>query len=225
MSKEEAARDGKPWSGDFDARAATWDEDPVKVARANAVADAMRRRLDLRPDTRALEYGCGTGLLTFALRPPLEHVTLADSSPGMLRVLETKIAAAGASGMRTLRLDLDVDPVPARRYDLVHSLMTLHHVGDTARILHDWSSMLAASGELAVADLDAEDGSFHGSAFTGHRGFDRRRLAERVEAAGFETPSFETVFRMSRPDGPGQKEFTVFLMVARKSAGPRSGMR
>lgn len=216
MAAVDAGSGAGTWNGDFDARAATWDEDPIKVARANAVAEAMRRRLDLRPGTRALEYGCGTGLLTFALRPPLERVTLADSSSGMLRVLETKIAATNARHLRTLELDLDVDPIPPDRYDLVYSLMVLHHIVDTARVLRQWSAMLAPAGVLAIADLDAEDGSFHGPAFTGHKGFARQALARQAEAAGLGSVSFETVFRMSKPASAGQTEFTVFLMLARK---------
>ena len=47
-------------STDFDARAATWDDDPTKVERARGVADAIGRHVPLAPSMRALEYGCGT---------------------------------------------------------------------------------------------------------------------------------------------------------------------
>jgi predicted TPR repeat methyltransferase len=70
----------------FEASARTWDADPVKVARASAVADGIRGSVPLSPQMRTLEYGCGTGLLSFALRPHLAHITLADSSDGMLAV-------------------------------------------------------------------------------------------------------------------------------------------
>lgn len=42
---------------DFDARAATWDEDPVKHERAVAVADGIRDRVKLSADMASLEYG------------------------------------------------------------------------------------------------------------------------------------------------------------------------
>jgi cyclopropane fatty-acyl-phospholipid synthase-like methyltransferase len=51
----------------FDERAKDWDSDPLKVERARIVAEYIRSVLPLRPGMSALEYGCGTGLLSFAL--------------------------------------------------------------------------------------------------------------------------------------------------------------
>src|SRR5436190_144034 len=65
---------------DFDARAETWDDDPAKVERARAVADEIIARVPLSRTMRALEYGCGTGLLSFMLRERVGDITLADVS-------------------------------------------------------------------------------------------------------------------------------------------------
>ena len=64
-------------TSDFDARAATWDDDPTKVERAQAVADAIVRHVSLTGAMNAMEFGCGTGLLSFMLRPRLGRITLA----------------------------------------------------------------------------------------------------------------------------------------------------
>ncbi|MHB8494821.1 MAG: class I SAM-dependent methyltransferase, partial [Casimicrobiaceae bacterium] len=122
-------------TSDFDARAAAWDGDPTKVERAQAVADAIVRHVSLTGAMNAMEYGCGTGLLSFMLRPRLGQITLADVSEGMLTVAAGKIAAANDAALRTVKLDLLVDPMPAERYDIIYSLMTLHHVADTDAIL------------------------------------------------------------------------------------------
>ena len=81
----------------FDERAKDWDTDPMKVERAQSVADAIRRAVPLTADMSALEYGCGTGLLSFALQSHLGKITLADTSLGMLSVLTEKIAASGVT--------------------------------------------------------------------------------------------------------------------------------
>lgn len=114
----------------FDDRAQTWDADPVKQERAEAVATVLRQRVPLSPAWQALEYVCGTGLLSFVLYADLGRITLADSSPGMLAVLDRKIAAAGLMHLHPLALDLLTDPLPAERYDLLYTLMALHHVAD-----------------------------------------------------------------------------------------------
>lgn len=50
--------------------------------QANTCPHAIRARVTLEPGLVALEYGCGTGLLSFALSPYLARITLADTSPG-----------------------------------------------------------------------------------------------------------------------------------------------
>jgi len=205
---------------DFDARAATWDDDSTKTRRAQAVAEAIARTVPLTPSMRALEYGCGTGLLSFLLRPQLGAITLADVSDGMLVVAAQKIAAAGdAAGatMCTAKLDLIADPLPAERFDVVYSLMTLHHIPDTDAILRRFHEVLAPGGWLCVADLDAEDGAFHGAGFDGHLGFDRVALEAKARAAGFATVAMSTAYEMQKAAGGAMRTFPIFLMAARKA--------
>lgn len=126
---------------DFDERAATWDDDPAKVERARRVADAIERLVPPTGREAGFEYGCGTGLLTFALRPRLAKATLADSSEGMLAVLAKKIAAAHDDALTPLKLDLTRDPLPAERFDLVYTLLTMHHVPDVDAVLRAFHAL------------------------------------------------------------------------------------
>ena len=197
----------------FEQRAATWDDDPIKAARAHAVAEAIRREVPFRPGLRALEYGCGTGLLGFALAPFPGELTLADASEGMLDVLRGKIAATGARNMTGVRLDLIADVPPAARYDLVCLLMVLHHIPDTDAILRRFHAVLAPGGRLCIGDLDAEGGAFHGPGFDGHNGFDREALAARARAAGFTNVRFTTAYENPKKVGGATRLFPVFLMV------------
>ncbi len=201
-------------AGRFDALAATWDNDPIKAARAHAVADAIRREVPLRPGMRALEYGCGTGLLGFALAPFPGTLVLADASDGMLEVLRGKIAAAAAPNMSVVKLDLTTDPLPAARYDLVCLLMVLHHIPDTDAILRRFHALLAPGGHLCIADLDPDGGDFHGPGFDGHNGFERAALAAKARAAGFANVRFVTAYENPRKVGGATRLFPLFLMVA-----------
>jgi len=202
---------------DFDDKAKTWDSDPTKRERALAVAAALRQRVPLARDWRALEYGCGTGLLSFALHADLGELTLADSSPGMLAVLRGKIDATGLTHLHPLALDLLTDPLPADRYDLIYTLMTLHHVAEVARLLRTFHDLLRPGGWLAVADLDQEDGSFHGPGFTGHNGFDRAALRAQLVDAGFGEVNFSTGYVMKKATDQGVREYPLFLAVAART--------
>ncbi len=230
---------------DFDASAATWDDDPAKVERAQRTAAAILERVPLPPGATAFEFGCGTGLLGFALQPHVARIVLADSSPGMLAVVERKIAATGATNVEPRRLDPGADPLaggaqalaggaqdlaggaqdltggaqprPHECFDLVVSLMALHHVPDTAGLLRRLLDLLAPGGRVALADLDAEDGSFHGPGVDVHHGFDRAALGAQLVEAGFRDVAFTTVFEVER----GGRRYPVFLVVA--TAPDRAG--
>jgi ubiquinone/menaquinone biosynthesis C-methylase UbiE len=202
----------------FDEQAKGWDSDPMKVHRAKTVAEAIRSAIPLTQQMSALEYGCGTGLLSFAFQSDLGQITLADTSQGMLDVLGEKIAAAGLTNMHRARLDLSIDPLPAERFDLTYSLMTLHHIADAKGILRKFHALLEPSGILCIADLDKEDGTFHTDGMTDvHLGFERDELQKWVENAGFADVKFSTAFEIKKKIDDIEKTFPVFLLTARKA--------
>lgn len=201
---------------EFDEKARTWDADPAKVERAQRVAAAIRAQVGSLADRAVLEYGCGTGLLGFALQPEVAHLTLADTSRGMLEVLKEKIVARGAQNVTSLELDLSVGALPDFRFDLVCTLMTLHHIPDTVGILARFHELLKDQGVLCIADLDLEDGSFHGPDFDGHKGFDREVLAQQMRQVGFQNIRFTAPCVVARQTAAGIREFPVFLVVGEK---------
>jgi ubiquinone/menaquinone biosynthesis C-methylase UbiE len=201
----------------FDERAKDWDSDPKKVERARAVAEAIRQAIPLAQSMNALEYGCGTGLLSFALQPDLGQITLADTSQGMLDVLADKIIDANVTNMHPVRLDLESDSIPAERFDLTYSLMTLHHIHNVNKVLNKFYDLLVPKGYLLIADLDQEDGSFHTDGTTDvHHGFDRLALQKAVEEIGFKNVTFSTAYEIKKKIGIEDKTFPVFLMAAQK---------
>jgi predicted TPR repeat methyltransferase len=193
----------------FDDRAATWDDDPAKVERAEQVALAIRAAVPLNASMRLLEYGAGTGLVTQALRDAVGAVTLADNSAGMRAVMEAKLAAGVIAGARVWNIDLATEPAPDEPFDIVVTVLTLHHISNLEPVLSGFSSLLVEGGYLCVVDLEHEDGSFHGDDFHGHRGFERDVLAAQLELAGFTAPSFERCGEIVRDGGT----YPLFLAV------------
>jgi ubiquinone/menaquinone biosynthesis C-methylase UbiE len=202
----------------FDAKARQWDENPVFQERGRKIAQAIRQAVPLHRDMSVLDYGCGTGLLSFPLKDELGAIVAADSSIGMLGVLAEKIAAQGVTNMTPVKLDLLADPPPAQRFDLICTSMTLHHVPDTNHILHIFHDLLKPGGALCIADLDKEDGSFHGPEVDVHHGFDRGELSLRAVSAGFADIHFQTVFSIAKEHATGTRDYPVFLMTARRAS-------
>lgn len=200
----------------FDSKARQWDENPVFRDRANKIAAAIQAAIPLNQSMRALDYGSGSGLLSFPLQGQLGQITLKDTSPGMLAVAAEKIAAWGVTNMTTKLMDLTLAALPDERYDLIYSSMTLHHVPDTDAILATFLALLNPGGWLCIADLDKEDGSFHGMHVDVHHGFERTTLAAQASQAGFGEIDFSTVFEIVKETETGQRAYPVFLMLARR---------
>ena len=203
-------------SSEFDTKAKDWDSLPRRVALAQAVADAIRKEIRLRDNMRAFEYGCGTGLVGFALQPYLGHITLADSSEGMLAVLKDKIDASYITNMTAIKIDLDFDPLPVARFDLLYTSMVLHHVADTQKMLQRFYALLTPGGHVSIADLDKEDGTFHEPGFQGHHGFDRNDMKKQLMDAGFQNVRVITCTHTTKETINGMKTFSVFLATGEK---------
>lgn len=202
---------------DFDQMATTWD-DEAKISRARMIADTITKAVSPTTATRVFEYGAGTGLVTEAFGDHIGPAMLTDASRGMRDVMASKIANGLLLDAQITDVDLAAEDVelPEERFDLVITVLTLHHIIEIDRVLHRFRELLLEGGQLCIVDLDAEDGSFHGEGFTGHHGFDRSALGERLEAAGFGPVEFRDCGSLSRDDG----EYPMFLAVADKGDQP-----
>lgn len=207
----------------FDQSAATWDDKPARVAAVKAVGAAILREVQPTREMNVLDYGCGTGLLGLFLLPHVGSVTGADSSAGMLDVLRQKIRDGGLANMHAVQLDLERDPLPAEPYDLIVSNMTLHHIADTGKVLAACYRLLTARGVLCLADLAPEPGLFHPpevAASVYHHGFDPEELARQLTQLGFQHTKHVTAHCVRKPVASGgERDFPVFLLVARKANG------
>jgi ubiquinone/menaquinone biosynthesis C-methylase UbiE len=209
-----------PMSGeqrDFNAAAATWDENPARVKLAQDVFRAVTDSGLLRPGMDVLEAGCGTGLLTLLLQPCVHSITATDSSERMLGALNEKTRRGHYKNVKPLLVNLEGDKGIGGRYDLVVSSMTFHHIRDIPVLLGRIAAVLKPGGMLCTADLDRDGGKFHDDR-TGvfHNGFDRAVLRRMFEDAGFENVRNRTAAFMSKPDSRGNTQcFTIFLMTGR----------
>ena len=203
---------------EFDEKAKAWDDNPERVKRSQAIADAIMEEIPIDPSFTAMEYGCGTGLLSFPLRDRFSKITLVDSSNGMLDVLKEKIRQSAVTNMEVLNVDLLESPKSlSKSFSVIYSAMVLHHIPDLGKIFSAWYTRLSSPGHLCIADLDSDNGLFHGPEFKGHNGFDRKELQKVVEKAGFSDVRFTTVCEIRKKARDGNVHtFPMFLMAGRK---------
>ena len=198
---------------DFDAAAATWDENPFRVQLTRGVAEALTREIPLRPDMRLMDYGCGTGLISLALQPLVGSVVAADSSDGMLQALTGKLATAHITNVAPVKLDLEREEWTGEPFDALVSIMVLHHIQGVELVVRRMADALVEGGWLAFADLDAGSEDFHEDN-TGimHFGFGIDQRQELLQQAWLREIRTVEALRIPR----NGKEFPVLLTVGRK---------
>ncbi len=202
----------------FNREAATWDQVPERVKVAQDIVQSMIQEITLTPDMDVLDFGCGTGLLTFALQPFVRSITGVDSSQGMLDVFKTKIKEQNLSNIKANYLDLDKGDVLEGSYHLIVSSMTLHHIKGTGPLLKLFHQVLRPSGTLGIADLDLDNGQFHSNndgVF--HFGFDREALRRTFAEAGFKDIRMSQAAQIEKTVQDGKRRlFTIFLITGLK---------
>ena len=204
----------------FDKVAADWDKNEQRVKLSRSVAAAIHRAVSLNAGMTGLEIGCGTGLVTMELAGKMKSIVATDSSAGMLGALREKIGNRAAANIMPMQADLttDVSPLAGRTFDLIYSSMTLHHIKDTAGLLRICHTLLKPDGFLALADLEQEDGSFHGDMpGVEHHGFHPPHLASLTADCGFVNVNVVRIHVVSKEDAIGrQHDYPVFLLTGRR---------
>ena len=197
---------------EFDARAREWDKDKMHMDRSVAIAAGLEEMIPLEPSMKALEYGAGTGILSFLLKDRFAEITLMDNSTEMIKVCVEKTEYHKTNHILPICFDLERKDYDGN-FDVIYNQMVLHHVVDYESIIGTFHSLLNPGGYLAIADLYPEDGSFHGSDVKVHLGFDPEKLAEILKQIGFKNINYKTCFEVKRESG---LKYPVFLLVANK---------
>jgi len=199
---------------DFNNAARSWDSNSIHAQRSEAIARNLLERVQIQPEMNALEFGAGTGILSFMLADRFSSITMMDSASEMVAVMQEKVDGSSSKKLKPLLFDLTKETYDVEKFDCILSQMALHHVANTEVIISRFFGILRKEGFLAIADLDAEDGSFHGAGFDGHNGFDVVELEKIMRKAGFRSVQTEICFHMTKMTPEGPKDYPIFLMIA-----------
>ena len=194
----------------FKDKAASWDKGSTRVNGAKTIADAIQKNIQLDSSMQIMDFGVGTGLLGFEILPRVKSVLGIDTSAKMIEQLNDKNSPE--LFIEAMNIDIIQTPLEKTFHGIISS-MTLHHVEDLELFFTTIYKNIKKDGFIALADLEAEDGTFH-SDNTGvfHFGFDADLLHATVLNAGFTDITIENINTIEKP----QRDFGVFLLTARK---------
>jgi len=195
----------------FAHKSKSWDMNSKRVQNAKGIAELIVKNIRLDKSMELMDFGAGTGLLSYFVAPYVKKITAVDNSPSMLIEFKSKCNEFVCE-TEVIEKDLSIESLD-KKFDGIISSMTIHHLDDTLALFSKFYDMLDAGGFIAISDLDTEDGSFH-SDNTGvhHHGFDREALQLIAEEAGFKKVKFDLASTINKP----HQTFTVFLMTGIK---------
>ncbi|MFD5596939.1 class I SAM-dependent methyltransferase [Streptomyces griseorubiginosus] len=137
---------------DWNAEAATFDEEPDHGLRDPEVRRAWAQRLREWLPERAsdvLDLGCGTGSLSLLAAEQGHRVTGVDLSPAMVERARAKLAGRDAV---FLVGDAAQPPVGEQRFDVVLVRHVLWALPDPGRVLRRWWGLLRPGGRLVLVE-------------------------------------------------------------------------
>jgi len=195
----------------FAHKSKSWDMNSKRVQNAKSIAELIVKNIELNKTMEVMDFGAGTGLLSFFVSQKVAKIVAVDNSPSMLEEFQKK-SREFASQTEVLQKDLSVETID-RKFDGIISSMTIHHLEDTTALFSKFYKMLGNNGFIAIADLDTEDGSFHSDNIgVFHHGFNRDSLEAIAKEVGFKEIKFETASVIKKP----HRDFNVFLMTVIK---------
>jgi 2-polyprenyl-3-methyl-5-hydroxy-6-metoxy-1,4-benzoquinol methylase len=202
---------GSMMSDLFNEKAKDWDASEMKRLISSAVGSSILKHIPLHNKMDVMDFGAGTGLISSQVIPFVNKVLAVDISKAMLEKLISKPELQGK--VKAVCQDITDKPIDAK-FDLIMSAMAIHHVEDTLKLINTFYEHLKPGAQIALADLDKEDGSFHpeGSEGVFHSGFERDELKQLLENNGFNNVQFFTVHIINKQE----KQYPVFLVVATK---------
>lgn len=199
----------------FDEAAKHWDTKPSSLNIAKACVDNINKIIELKKDSKILDYGCGTGLVAFALSNETNEVVGMDNSKGMVEEFNKKVSQLNFSNIKSIKHNINEENLPINEFDLITISMTLHHIEDTKMFINKAYESLKNSGFLCINDLDKEDGTFHkkhNNDGVFHFGFEKENLIEQLKEKGFKIIDYKIVYTDFREE----RNFPIFNLIAQK---------
>ncbi|WP_200763676.1 class I SAM-dependent DNA methyltransferase [Nitrosophilus alvini] len=194
----------------FDEAAKEWDNNPKRQAIAKAVAESIKKVVKLPKEIDVLDFGCGTGLLSFLLANEVKSITGIDTSQKMLEAFSQK--SLKYPNAKALFMDIE-QKLPKQNFDLIVSSMTLHHIKEPENLFKRLKNILKPGGLLCIADLEKEDGTFHDNGNEGvwHFGFEKKEIEKYLNKSALSLVYYDTIHIVKKT-----KEYPIFLMCAKR---------
>ncbi|TGG86764.1 class I SAM-dependent methyltransferase [Geotoga petraea] len=201
----------------FDKHAEKWDS-KRRIERAKIISKEIIKSVEIKDNFKAMDFGGGTGLITFNLYDKLKNIILVDASNKMIEVVKEKINQFNIKNVKPIQVKLDEEKIDENDFDIIISSMALHHVVNLQKTIDELYKYLKKDGQICIVELLKGEETFHQNEenFKGHDGFKQEQLKEYLKKAGFKNIE-SRIFYTGKKENPEKKiEYNLFIMTAKK---------
>ena len=199
----------------FEEKSNNWDTNDRRRRLSAGIGESILKNIVLTPKMHVMDFGAGTGLISSQAAPFVQKITAVDVSESMLERLRSKPELKDK--VEVICQDITQNPIGIE-FDLIMSAMAMamHHAEDTDNLIKQFATHLKHGGEIALADLDLEDGSFHENGTEGvfHMGFDRLKFEKLLKKHGFVNVRFDDAYVVQGES----RSYPIFLARATKGS-------
>ncbi len=103
-------------------------------------------RTYLTPDSKVLEFGCGTGSTALAHAPYVDQIRATDVSRKMIAIAQSKADAKGVNNVLFEQVDIESLDAPDGSFDMVMGHSILHLLDDKEAVLARVHDLLKPGG-------------------------------------------------------------------------------
>jgi ubiquinone/menaquinone biosynthesis C-methylase UbiE len=134
----------------WDARAKSYDKNVMETFEKAYQLTSTAILEVIKPDSKVLEIGCGTGIVTLSIAPHLKEITGVDISPNMVAIAREK-----AEKIKIENVDFRVEDAyklafENSDFDVVLLPNLLHVVADPEAVLQEAHRLLKPEGVLVT---------------------------------------------------------------------------
>jgi ubiquinone/menaquinone biosynthesis C-methylase UbiE len=194
----------------FDMMATDYDT-TERIRIAKIISDAVRESLDDADNKKAIDFGCGTGLVGLNLLKDFKTLLFLDSSPNMIEQINQKIKEFNITNADTLCVDLEKESIINIRADYIILSQVLLHIMDIEPVLAGLYDMLNDEGHIIIVDFVKNAAVVSDIV---HNGFVQEELIEVMTKIGFKENKFKPFYTGSKIFM--NQDATLFILDSQK---------
>lgn len=152
----------------FNQIAQNYDNDE-RIKLAEIISLEVNTLLENQPYQSLLDYGGGTGLVTFNIEHHFNHITILDASTKMVEICDTKIQKLSKKHIEAIKGDAlaSNQTIVDQSYDVIILSLVLLHSGNYKELLQRLTAYLKKDGLIIIVDFDKNKNVYHPKVYNG----------------------------------------------------------